>query len=98
MYILLGIIAVFVVIFLIEWLCEKVPQFVRNRAARQVLEEIDLDKTRNEIMVINDTSGSIRPGLKCPSCGGKLEAWDSFNIHHVRCSRFPACTYIRRVV
>ena len=98
MFLLLSIIAFFVVGFLIIWLCERVPQFIRDRAASQALDGFDIDKARAEIMSINDACGSVSPRLKCPSCGGMLEARDCMKVHFLRCSRFPTCTYIRRAV
>ncbi len=73
---------------------ESIRQPIRNNAAKEVLENFDIQKEKQKILSINNNL--ISEEMKCPRCNGVLVRRIGKFGQFWGCSNFPRCHFTKK--
>lgn len=96
MSIILIIIAIFIIYAVIAECVEKRKQNIRDRAARNVLEDFDFQKEKKEILTI--TKEFEGKEYRCPLCNGVLISRLGRFGQFWGCSNYPNCKFTKNKI
>jgi len=94
----LGTIWIIILFSCIAWeiIREVLQEKSKDKAAKEVLKDFDVDKEKKEILAIKNNF--IREEMKCPKCDGILRLRSGKFGEFLGCSNYPRCDFTKKKV